>query len=819
MKTNRLMRILASAMAIFGLAAAAYSQSYLTNYQVSPTGLSTPRIAISLIDNQVKLDYWLENFWNAATFIQSDSLTNLGSQGVIVEAVPVSASGHGSLLLTNWPTARQRFFTLREQAPAAPIHNTTLRTQTLGPSATNQVIDCSQQVKVTIPAGTLSSPQVLSVGTAFPSSTVRQAAGMTNGTIFEIKLGELDHFELPLTIELPYDPSLVRSDLPLSNAVTVAFWLPQENRWSVRPCQVDGQRHVLTFQTDHLSVWAPVYVAAGWDVRRSSDDHFVVLFHPAVSAKLGTTTIPPADYFRLTAAELERAYYLYPSNLFAAPTTPMWVFIDAAYTEAEWKGLSGDIYLPTSFKGTNDLRASLGHELFHAVQNGYYNIFAAGGADRVWWHEACAEYAGQVLVASNSPPFDIGGSTGEDYLRYDFLAYPLTQQDSVHEYGAANFLDFLFRNSSGKLTFKGQFDALKSYSLTDSLLSRLENYVKAQTGKTLHYFYRQFAADFAFNTNGYAPAFDPWGPAGGGSSSRILKMGPEVIELIQPLQLAPGYTALLFAMKVETLPGTTTNSFRIRVQDPDPNVILDVYRPGSLRASSRPSPGYSSEYLSGTGNVGLGFPALTNGEYLALIASNSRRDVAANLRFTIDRWNFASLASPTISIQRVGEYEWRLTADVQGGYPPYTFVWSTPWLACKLDVATNTTWAGAKYGKGNPVTLRGTNTTSPPLISAKDISLTVTDSHGNAGHASGAYGFKAQAEVTLSNLDQRYDGTPKSVTVTTIPPGLSVTVWYDGSLNPPTGVARSVESYAVTATISDLNYWGSATGHLYIDGL
>ena len=59
--------------------------------------------------------------------------------------------------------------------------------------------------------------------------------------------------------------------------------------------------------------------------------------------------------------------------------------------------------------------------------------------------------------------------------------------------------------------------------------------------------------------------------------------------------------------------------------------------------------------------------------------------------------------------------------------------------------------------------------------------------------------------VTLSNLQQAYDGTPKEATATTDPPGVSVSITYDGSTTPPTDAG----SYAVVAKITDPNYTGS----------
>ena len=68
------------------------------------------------------------------------------------------------------------------------------------------------------------------------------------------------------------------------------------------------------------------------------------------------------------------------------------------------------------------------------------------------------------------------------------------------------------------------------------------------------------------------------------------------------------------------------------------------------------------------------------------------------------------------------------------------------------------------------------------------------------------------ATVTLSDLNQIYDGTPKNATVTTSPPDLSYDITYDGSYTAPTAAG----SYAVIATITDPDYFGSKSGTLTI---
>lgn len=60
----------------------------------------------------------------------------------------------------------------------------------------------------------------------------------------------------------------------------------------------------------------------------------------------------------------------------------------------------------------------------------------------------------------------------------------------------------------------------------------------------------------------------------------------------------------------------------------------------------------------------------------------------------------------------------------------------------------------------------------------------------------------ATASITLSNLTQAYNGSPRTVTVATNPTGLPVSVTYAGSPTAPTNVG----SYAVVASIASPNY-------------
>jgi probable HAF family extracellular repeat protein len=73
---------------------------------------------------------------------------------------------------------------------------------------------------------------------------------------------------------------------------------------------------------------------------------------------------------------------------------------------------------------------------------------------------------------------------------------------------------------------------------------------------------------------------------------------------------------------------------------------------------------------------------------------------------------------------------------------------------------------------------------------------------------------KATTTLTLGNLSQSYDGNPKSVTASTTPLGLNVSVVYTQNGSPVTPV--NLGNYDVSATINDANYQGSASGTLVI---
>jgi hypothetical protein len=101
---------------------------------------------------------------------------------------------------------------------------------------------------------------------------------------------------------------------------------------------------------------------------------------------------------------------------------------------------------------------------------------------------------------------------------------------------------------------------------------------------------------------------------------------------------------------------------------------------------------------------------------------------------------------------------------------------------------------------------------APVNVGSYDFTATIDDEN-HQGSTTGIITIvKAAATVSLSNLSQTSDGSPKPVTVTTVPAGLGVTVTYNGF----TSVPSAAGSYSVVATINDANYQGTASGTLVI---
>ncbi|MCP4927683.1 MAG: hypothetical protein GY918_01325, partial [Gammaproteobacteria bacterium] len=164
--------------------------------------------------------------------------------------------------------------------------------------------------------------------------------------------------------------------------------------------------------------------------------------------------------------------------------------------------------------------------------------------------------------------------------------------------------------------------------------------------------------------------------------------------------------------------------------------------------------------------------------------------------------------------------------------------------------------AGATLNE--PITVTYTDAAGNAVVSPTNVGVyaataTITSASSYSGSATGTLTITpGVATVTISGISQSYDGAQKTVTVVTVPAGLSVTTTYGGSFVPaaaieavaavlyvegdviPEGKAvgdvktaavdavaaviapSSAGDYAVTATVVDDNYSGSSSATLTI---
>jgi len=103
--------------------------------------------------------------------------------------------------------------------------------------------------------------------------------------------------------------------------------------------------------------------------------------------------------------------------------------------------------------------------------------------------------------------------------------------------------------------------------------------------------------------------------------------------------------------------------------------------------------------------------------------------------------------------------------------------------------------------------------TDPPTTAGAYVVTAQVVSACYAGAATGTLVVaKAPATIALQGLEQTYDGTRRVVTATTVPDELAVDIRYAGAAGAPTNAG----AYAVSGTVSDPNWQGSATGTLVV---
>lgn len=171
---------------------------------------------------------------------------------------------------------------------------------------------------------------------------------------------------------------------------------------------------------------------------------------------------------------------------------------------------------------------------------------------------------------------------------------------------------------------------------------------------------------------------------------------------------------------------------------------------------------------------------------------------------SIDNTNYEGSASGTLEVAKAGQ-------TITFAPLPNQDYTSSPLL---LDASSSSglpvsiiVIAGPATIVGNALTLTGIGTVVLRATQDGDTNHLAAESVEQSFTVN-----RTSVSLALTGLTQTYDGTPKTVTVTTLPAGLTPTLTYDGLPTPPVNVG----TYAVRAIIDDANYHGSASAILSI---
>ncbi len=200
---------------------------------------------------------------------------------------------------------------------------------------------------------------------------------------------------------------------------------------------------------------------------------------------------------------------------------------------------------------------------------------------------------------------------------------------------------------------------------------------------------------------------------------------------------------------------------------------------------------------------------------------------APNVQFC--EYNSTDLNGAPLDVSQRAPFSCQLTADqaaqlsdpsfVLGGWVPSTKLTAAVSLSNLSQTFTglpiSPTVVTEPAGLNVIVTYNG-STVPPTALGSYSVVATVDDAVYQ-GTSSGTLVINpVSAQVTLGNLYQTFDGSPKPVSVNVSPAGTPVTVTYNGSSTPPTQAGQ----YTVVAAINDPNFLGgtSATLTIYAPG-
>ncbi len=274
---------------------------------------------------------------------------------------------------------------------------------------------------------------------------------------------------------------------------------------------------------------------------------------------------------------------------------------------------------------------------------------------------------------------------------------------------------------------------------------------------------------------------------------------PVIASLTSPLQLPN--KLVLTGTHLRGFSGASSDDTRSSSTNYPVVQLLSLVNEQTLFLTSDPATNWSE--TSFTSQTITGFPS---GPALVTVFTNGIPSDSKLIQVTGLVTTFSNLSSPTITY---GNTTTTLAGKISAGSSV-----PTGNVSITLDGVTR---QAAIQANGTFSSTFGTGTLdvshSPYTITYSYAGDSTTES---VTESQTLTVIKATATMTLGNLSQPYDGTAKAPTVVTTPLGLSYTLSYSQN-NQTVAAPTNAGSYNVTATITDPNYQGSASGTLVIN--
>lgn len=232
------------------------------------------------------------------------------------------------------------------------------------------------------------------------------------------------------------------------------------------------------------------------------------------------------------------------------------------------------------------LKQRVAHELFHSVQNEYFNTLQMKLTGRTWWLESSADYAAYKVIWNGGE-----GVEGPAAIARDYPQFSITQSDGEHDYSTGWFIDYMVNNGAN---FKEMWDyAAKAEWLNFAdVLNPLNEYLKNNKKQELALMYQGFIKELVFGKDSkIAELNEP--PVDFGSRKNVetvsgwIKITSEIKEeKVVPAMATSNYSSTVIGITATPFPGESKRNLEVSLKElPEKDVEIYVYRLNGNRRS------------------------------------------------------------------------------------------------------------------------------------------------------------------------------------------------------------------------------------------